>query len=248
MTRTLQSRPEGCVSDLMLDRLLAGECSDEEARSANTHIEGCDGCRGRLETFGGDRDTFASRELPLPGVARKRLRRPPLAVWGIGGAVVAMAAAVLLLVRPKAQDGIGESTRLKGPSHIGFYVKHGSSVSRGSDGQRVEPGDALRFTYSSGAPRYVAVLSVDGARHASVYFPDAAIAERVEPAIDRALPSSTVLDATLGEEHLYGLVCLDPVALEPLRRALENAPDRALMAEGCDVDMLTIRKELPAAP
>src|ERR1700722_5549193 len=119
MTRTLQSRPEDCVSDLVLDRLLAVECSDEEARSANAHIQGCDRCRERLARFTGDRDAFASRELPLPGsAARERLMRPSRAAWVIGSVVVAMAAAVLLLIRPKAQDGVGESTRLKGPSHI----------------------------------------------------------------------------------------------------------------------------------
>ena len=251
MTRALQSRTADCLSDLVLDRLLARECSVEEETSAKAHIDGCQVCRGRLAEFSKDCEVFAAREPPLPVLSAMRPRRPAQSTrsaWAIASAVVSMAAGVVLFVRSRSSEGTDSSTRLKGSSHIGFYVKHGDNVSRGVPGQRVEPGDALRFVYSSPEPRYLAVLSVDAAGRASIYVPDAATATRVDRAVDVPLPSSTVLDATLGVEHLYGIFCLQPIELEPVRRALEATPERPPVADGCEIDTVDIRKDPPVAP
>jgi hypothetical protein len=44
-----RTRPEGCLSDLAIDRLLAQELSPREAREIKTHLLRCLSCRARLE-------------------------------------------------------------------------------------------------------------------------------------------------------------------------------------------------------
>jgi len=117
----------------------------------------------------------------------------------------------------------------------------------GSADERVQPGDALRFVYSATEPRYLAILSFDGARHASVYYPAGPTAEHVDPAVDGPLRSSTVLDATLGRETLYGVFGREPTPLEPLRAALEGTGKLPAL-EGCEVDAVSLRKEPPSGP
>jgi hypothetical protein len=96
--------------------------------------------------------------------------------------------------------------------------------------------------------RYLAVLSVDGAKHASTYYPDSRLAARQEPGREAALPSSTVLDDTLGAETVYGVSCPRPFDVETLREALARAPNRAPALEGCDVDVIPLHKEAPSGP
>ena len=101
---------------------------------------------------------------------------------------LALAAAVLLAVLPKGSEAPG--TRRKGGERIGFFVKRGEVVTRGQTGEHVRPGDSLRFTYTSSEPRHLAILSLDGAQHASVYFPSGGRAEPL-PAGVRKVPTMT---------------------------------------------------------
>jgi hypothetical protein len=146
----------------------------------------------------------------------------------------------------------GESpgTRIKGDGwHLGFYVSHAGVVREGSPGEHVEPGDALRFTVASREAKYVAVLSVDGAKRASTYYPaSGAQAPREEPGAAAALPLSTVLDDTLGDETIYGVGCEHPFDVEALRQALERAPDQAPALPGCHVETLVLHKEARLRP
>jgi hypothetical protein len=108
----------------------------------------------------------------------------------------------------------------------------------------VAPGDTLQFTYVSERARHLAVLSLDGADRASVYFPDGARAAPIAAGRDVPLPRSTVLDEVLGPERLYGLFCEQPIALEPVRAQLERR--RALPPlDGCRVVQLAIEKRAP---
>jgi hypothetical protein len=107
----------------------------------------------------------------------------------------------------------------------------------------VVPGDALRFTYGATEGRYIAVLSLDGARRASTYYP-ASGAVRLEPSGAKVpLPLSTILDDTLGEETIYGVACAQPFDVEALRDALQRAPDRPPVVAGCDVARIVLHKE-----
>jgi hypothetical protein len=239
----IRSRPESCLSDFALDRRFGNELDAEEEDAARAHVAGCERCARRWEALRAGQEAFASEApvLDLGAHARAHGRR---SWWlAVGGGLLATAAAAALVLHPHRDD---PGTRPKGHgSRFGFYVAHAGSVRLGAAGGRVEPGDALRFTYEGREARYVAVLSVDGAKRVTTYYPDSGVAARREPGAPAALPLSTVLDDTLGEETIYGIACPAPFDVEALRVELERAPQRAPEPAGCDVDVVTLVKEAP---
>lgn len=238
-----ETRGESCLSDFAIDALVAGDVGAAKEKSDREHLATCDACRARFEKASRAAEAF-SREAPaLAPIARKN-KLKSVHVLFAAVPIVAVAAAILLFVRFERHDVDDDlSTRLKGSSHIGFYVKHGDAVSPGTIGARVHAGDALRFTYATTTSGYLAILSVDGGKSASIYFPDGPTAAPIEAAENRPLASSTVLDDTLGHETLYGLFCDKPIALEPVRAALAANPERAPVVEGCTVDVTTFDKD-----
>ena len=114
-----------------------------------------------------------------------------------------------------------------------MFVQHGGEVRRAGPGESVAPGDAVRFAVSTPSPAFVAVLSVDPAGRASIYFPEGPRAAHVAGGAEVPLPLGTRLDATTGEERLVGLFCSSPVELEPVRLALQKAPDAAPLPTDC---------------
>ncbi|WP_437500048.1 zf-HC2 domain-containing protein [Sorangium sp. So ce1099] len=260
-----RSRPEGCPSDLRFDRLLAGELAPAEEQATRAHLDGCGRCAARFAALEAARAAFLADPPPLRLPAPPRTPAPAVR-WSRARALVPAvtaalgAAAVLALVlrtRPPAGptgDDRGarvaqaaQGTRTKGgDGRIGFYVARGEGAVPGGPGEVVHPGDRLQFTYAAAEAGYFALLSVDGARKASIYFPAGAAAAPIQAGEEVPLPSSVVLDETLGPETLYGLFCSAPVDLEPIRAALESAPERPPAPAGCRVDRLQIDKR--AAP
>ncbi|HYO72066.1 MAG TPA: hypothetical protein VEU33_38925 [Archangium sp.] len=238
------SRREGCLSDLQLDLLLGRALGGGEEGRAREHLATCAGCSARYDELHAHREAFQAAMPPLKLRAPEPPRRlvPRRTAWV--GSVMALAASVALVVlvgRPPRE--VLEVGRTKGAGWSGFYVRHQGVVREGGPGEVVRPGDALQFTTSLTAPGYVAVLSVDGARRASLYYPAGPTAA-LQPAGEAVpLPLSTVLDETLGPETLYVLACPAPIALEPLVAALEREPSRPPPAEGCDVDMVELEKQ-----
>ena len=112
-------------------------------------------------------------------------------------------------------------------------------------GETVAPGDTVRFTYSTAERRYLAILSVDGAGAASIYFPDGAEAVAVEPGEDAPLPLGTRLDGVLGEERVVGLFCDAPRPLEPVRQALQNSGAALPDVPGCTLRTFRFTKRSP---
>jgi hypothetical protein len=229
----------GCPSDLVYDQLLGDELGAARSAEVRRHVADCSRCRARFEELARFREearlpAFESFARPS---ARARAKWP---VYAAGAAAAAaFALGLLLWVRPAP---VPDETRAKGTGRLSFYVKRGEAVLRGGPGEILHPGDAIEFSYTAVRPGYLAVLSVDGARRASVYYPDAARAAPVT-AGEQILPQSTVLDDVLGTEHLYAVFCDGAVELEPLRRALERDPRAGIVAGGCSVDSLIVEKK-----
>jgi hypothetical protein len=237
-----RARPETCASDLRLDRLNAGELSPEVERATRDHLTGCALCARRMVEIERARDAFARTRPPLrarPVSGRPRWRR-----WAPAAAALAAAAVLVLWLATDAT--VAPGNRTKGPGSLTLFVRRAGGIEPAGPDQVVRPGESLGFTVSLREPRHVAVLSVDGARRASIYFPAGPTAARLGPGQDLVLPGSVVLDDVLGDEVLYGLLCEHGLELEPVRAALAAAPERTPAPEGCTVQRMAITKR--AAP
>ncbi|HVK63758.1 MAG TPA: zf-HC2 domain-containing protein [Polyangium sp.] len=246
LTRT---RAETCLSDLRLDRLVARELDAADERETRAHLEGCARCTARLATIEADRAAFLADPPPLPAV-RPVAKVPRLARWAPRVAAMVVAAAALVLwfrARPAGEDPDDPATRIKGHPRVGFYVKRGAAVTPGAAGEVVYPGDLLQFTYTMQRDAaYFALISVDGARKASVYYPSTPRAVRIPQGSDVPLDQSTMLDAIVGPETAYALFCADPIELEPVRAAFEAAPDSPPIPAGCEVDRVSfVKRQAP---
>jgi hypothetical protein len=240
MNLTRSRRGNECLSDLRMDAILA---ADDAATlgEVQPHLEACDRCRDRLAVLRADRDCFLASH---PAHQPKRTGQVGPGRWWPrvvpGVAALAAAAALLLWLRRPTDTVSGD--RAKGGSTFGFYVKHGESVVRGGDDQRVQPGDQLRFVVRS-TRRNIGVLSVDGQRRASIYFPAEPRTAEVDAVQELSLPQSTRLDDALGRETLYGLFCDAPTDLAPVRDRLEAEPSLVPTVAGCEVLTMTIKKD-----
>jgi Putative zinc-finger len=239
------TREPRCASRLAFDRYLAGELDPIRATELELHASECARCRALLAELRRGAEQFQA-VLPEPLISRvrerdqrrtKRWMRTPL--WA--AAALACSSLWLVLMRP-ARDPLADGARSKGGARITFYVLHDGAVRPGLDGERVHPGDAIEFAYTSERPVYLAILSIDGAQRASAYYERDGRAAALPAARRAVLDRSTVLDATLGPEIVYALLCSQPLAVAPLLRALEAAPERRLAAPDCAIERIDLIK------
>jgi hypothetical protein len=240
-----RKRPEGCISDLRFDHWLAGELDAREASELAGHVSGCVRCTARKGELELERGQFLAAAPALRADASKPAGRAKRAWLAPAAGGLALAAAVLLAVMPRGGEEPG--TRRKGSDRIGFFVKRGEQVTRGEVGEHVRPGDSLRFTYTSARAQHLAILSLDSAQHASVYFPDAPRALALPAGSDSALPASVELDDSLGTERIIGLFCDSAIELEPVRARLARERTSFSAPSGCSKHELVIVKE-PRTP
>ena len=245
---------EECLSDLQLDALALGALDAAQARQAESHLASCTRCSDRRqgldEATRGSAEALARSPGRVAPTAGKAARRSAQRVW-LGGAVGALAAAAALLLligrSPLLSDGTllssGDQVRTKGTSSVGFFVRHAGVVRRGNERERVSPGDALRFVVTSSVPRYVAVLSRDGAGQVSVYHPSGPRAARVEPGVERPLDTSVVLDGVLGEERLYALTCSEPIELAAVSDGLRQTNGEPAWPAECSIERFVLLKQ-----
>lgn len=241
MQGSLRPRDEGCLSDLVFDEWHAGELPTERVREAESHLAGCAACSIRRAQLTHERAEFLERRPKLPAQRGRSFR----GAW-LGGGLAAAAAVALLVSGLRGPSGVGEvsdsGTRVKGSPRLSFFVKRGGAVLEGAPGQQVQPGDRLRFVLTSERPSHVAILSLDGAGAASVYYPSRMNESRPFEALrGHALDEAVELDAVLGPERIYAVFCERAFQLEPLRLRLE-AEHELVTPSGCSVDLLELVK------
>jgi hypothetical protein len=240
-------RPEGCLSDLMLDRLVAGELTGApDELEIQAHLVSCRLCQARVSELGAERPppvpwpTFGE-ELALPPpapveelTATVKLPRPPpppprrlrQALRFV--APLAIAAGALFFLRPLAPDAM---FRAKGaPFQLALVVRSPDGAVEGLvPGGPVSPGDELRFQISTDRPGHLAILGIDSAQQITSYL----TAEPTLPAFpagrDQLLEGSVVLDDTLGAERIVAVLC--PQARE-LSAVVELARAALVRARG----------------
>jgi hypothetical protein len=257
-------RSPGCLSDLRIDMLLAGDLGAAEAAGARAHAAACAVCCARVAEIEGARaaseaagapDLEALRRAaaaPASTASAARRSSPPSPwrrVWPpLGAALAVGAAALVLVVRAPEPAPPATGTRIKGGARIGFFVKHGEAVRRGGPGEVVNPGDLVRFTATSAQPAHLTIIGVDAAGAVSVYFPLNGGADDVAAGDEIELPRATALDDTLGPETVHATFCarpLDAAAIEAARAALRASPQATPPVPpgaGCTTDKLVWTK------
>ncbi len=247
--RLRDRRDDACLSDLAIDRWLAGELTKGERAAVRAHAAACERCTRAIDAITAARATVPEqpparliaslREVRGAAAASRRSRGPAVA-----GALAAAAAVTLLIRRPPFGENAAERTKGDvATDRVAIYIQHDGAVREGGEGARVVPGDAIEFVTFTRAKRYLIVLSVDGARRASVYYADGDRAAGIAPGEGAPLDRSTILDGTLGFETLYALFCDHPVPVGPVVDALAHRPDVAPRVPGCTVDPHSIVKE-----
>lgn len=234
---------ESHVSDIGFDRAFAQELPAAEQQSLVAHVASCARCRERQSYLAEERAAFldgaaSSRAYTALRGRAMRARSKRALLWSLSAATALAAAFVLMPTRLAMHTGI----RAKGGAQIGFYVKHGSQVTRGRPDQVVHPRDVLRFTYSSPEPTHFALLGRDD-RHASLFYPRGNETIALEKGTDVALDFGVEIDGEPGQERIFALFCSKPAALSPLLAALEQSV--TLPATDCVVRELRLRKAVP---
>jgi hypothetical protein len=193
-----------CVSELWIDRLLAGELAPAEAAQGRAHAAGCAVCRQLVSHAEAIAREFAASPPPLRLSGGRRRRGVAVA-----SAVIAVAAAAVVLAIRPPRDAPPE-VRTKGRATLGFFVSHAGELRRGEPAEVVAPADRLQLVVTTERAGWVAVTGVDAVGVRQVYAePQPLVAGR-----DRLLPFSIILDDTLGPSTITAVFCAGPFALE----------------------------------
>jgi hypothetical protein len=220
-------RPSGCLSDFVLDQLVADELAGQPAeRAAREHLAGCDRCAERLRYF----ENVDVPALPASVVQRARKATTRSRLWALPFAAALAAAVVLLLSRagmkpePIADSGI----RTKGAIALTVIARRASGeVTRLAPGDTVLPGDALRFEVAAAQPGFVAVMGLDAKGVATIYAPASGSMQSLPGGPPVVLPDAIVTDDTLGAERIVAVFCERSMPLEELRSAGMRALSQA---------------------
>jgi len=243
---------DGCISDFVVDRLLAGDLTASEEQQSRGHLARCERCAARLAQVDAERAAFSQHG---PRLAWPKIEVPERAVSGLRRhlPVLSLAAAALLFVigrssflerRERDEAPSTSGTRTKGGASFELYIRHAGQTRRAGDREVVFPGDQLQLEYTTTEPGHLLLLSLDGKGTASVYFPSTDSRAWPAPAgRGQLVPESTILDAVLGEEYLHALYCARRVEVEPLRQELVeglvfDAPP------GCSVRTILLEKKV----
>lgn len=232
-------RAEGCLTDLTFDAWSSGELTDQLRERALAHIATCERCRLRqLELEAVREEFYAAAPSFNEHAGRTRPKRSPhVSKWVFSAA---LAAAIALMFTPGLR---GPGTRQKGGPSLGYFVKRGEQVFEGERDTTLQPGDLIRFTYSSQEPRFLALFGWDSHK-ASVYFPaNSEHAERVQSQMDVGLDFSLELDAAPSDEQVHALFCRSSFELQPLAAALQDTGQLPLPPDCQKLDV-TLHKVL----
>ena len=234
------------LSELSIDRLLAGELSEADAAAMHDHAADCTRCGGLLEDALAAQRAFALERPPLRvpadfvelhAVPATELRPPPRlrrrhpAVVGALGAVAALAAALAIVLAWPRVNAETTGVRTKGAlANVGYFIAHDGNVRRGALHDTVMPHDRVQLYTSTAEPMYFAAISVDKNHVRSVY----AEPRKIPAATELLLPQAIELDDALGREIVSGVFCDATFDAEIV--------DLASPPRGCTIDQFQLVK------
>jgi hypothetical protein len=184
------------------------------------HVAGCDRCRADLEALGADQARFEREIFPRTRAAIEaratRWWRRPWALPALGG--LAAAAALLVFVRPH------DDIRAKGAAALAVFVARGDGVQPVENGaSHLHAGDRIRFVLWPNGLKYAVIASIDGAAHATIYYPfhgDRSATLAPGPRVE--VPGSIELDDAPGPERVFAVLSARPLDTAPVLAALKK--------------------------
>lgn len=214
------------LTDLELERELAGDLP------ATRLAEATDADRARLGELRAESEAFLRSvdvDMEVKRIQQRVERAKPEKSpawwrWLVPAGALAAAAAVLLVFmrkgdHPRAPD---DDIQIKGDGVALIIHLATTNKSQVLDtGDRVKPGDRLRFEIDAPKPGFVAIFGVDGTGKVSVYYPDGPDAAHYDPE-DRLVPGAIQLDATPGDEHFTLVYSEKPFSTAILSGALPS--------------------------
>ncbi|MCP3162277.1 DUF4384 domain-containing protein [Myxococcus qinghaiensis] len=209
------ARTAQCPSDLALEEHLL-DANPATAR----HIVGCAHCQAWERSAAEAARAFA-RENPR-WMAKAQARSSPLRRWAPLLPIAALAAAALFILHSPSPEAPRYATK---GEELTVYIGGQGAPRAASQGERVRPGEALRFQVAPGSAAFVWIASVDSTGSVSRLVP----AEGTTPlAVDGAqlLPGSAVLDAVEGPERIWAVISREPVSWAVVEQALQGSPVR----------------------
>jgi hypothetical protein len=219
-------RPVRHLSSFHIEGARLGALSADDLRWVEAHRVSCQRCGALADRLALHREEFAATVLPRTRLAlRQKIAAPAPRRWWLLGLVLApvAAAAVLLLVARPSITPAGEELAIaeKGGPALAVVARREARIFALRSGDRVRPGDEVRFVLRGVTHPYGMIASVDGAGTPNIYVPfdgstsvTLARGDRVE------LDGSVVLDGRLGPERVFALFSRSPISAEPVRRAL----------------------------
>ncbi|HTL36722.1 MAG TPA: hypothetical protein VL326_26490 [Kofleriaceae bacterium] len=229
------------ISDLAIDRLLAGELSAAARTELEAHTRECDRCASRVAALTAEHDAFAARPMPIAIGRAKKQRARVSRVWLVAPVIVAAAAAVLLLLRPREHT---PTERLKsGDTTLLLWAGTPNQLRPVATNDVIHSGEHLQASYTTKRDGAGAVLSIDGAGGAFSYVPATGDAMVTLPAgRERPFPGSTLLDDVTGRELIAIVWCETSRPIGPLLAELKAKQDLAA-PPGCVVRIVTLDKQ-----
>jgi hypothetical protein len=223
-----RTRPETCLSDLVLDRFVARELErSEQGERVRRHLEACDPCRARSRVLEEAASAF-KREIFVSGLAvqaERAVKRSPIRRLASFGAIAAVFLGAIVLVRSAASD---DPIRVKGGLGLGVVARRlDGNTEQVLPGAELRPGEAIRFEVSARKKGYLFIAGIDSAKNVTPYYPGPNAAGIFSPGVGQLLDGSVTLDGTLGAERIFALLCDEPIdgpkVIERGRAALQRA-------------------------
>jgi len=241
-----------CPRQFELVQAISGVARPGKTEAILRHIDSCPRCDGIVKLLKQQHHDFMSRhpaDITGPQLiarAREQKRSGRLALWlaPAGAAVAALLLVILLTESPRPDSGI----RTKGDISLKFYIQQGDQSIPGQAGGVYRENDRIQFVYSSGANRYLFLVSIDDEGMVSNFnFENKTDSVLIAPGTDRVLDGSIILDDSTGPERIFAVFSKRPLHFDQVKLAAQAAY-RDLLSHGKSVqDLGRLPLEFPQA-
>ena len=229
-----------------LEALRLGVAAPDERAWAETHGASCVRCQALVAELEGWRNEAATQAPPDTRAAVQQQATPGRSRWWwIAGAFmtpVAATAAVLLTVTLARTGRLADSGAVpaltddpvigeKGAPTLGIVARRGSRVFPIRSGDRMRPGDQIRFVLGGVTYPFGIIASIDGAGVPNIYVPyDGDVSVPLTRRDRLEFEGSIVLDRRLGPERIFALFSRSPLSAKSVRQALVAIGERGQTA------------------